>query len=150
MQPIFNAMRAHGVNLQDFRFNGMLLPAVETQAQAANLPLHVVGHTAYNASVHEHLHTIRRICDSIRVTAVRHYAAIALGLFTLVYLRRAVVSVGYGSIDETPLFSLANGDVDPILMAAQSRLLSAADKKSAALKPHFHKQTELKQSAHSR
>jgi A nuclease family of the HNH/ENDO VII superfamily with conserved AHH len=130
LQPIFNAMRSYGANLHDFRINGMLLPAIENQAHAANLPLHIVGHKIYNMWVHEHLHAIRRFCGVFQAApAARSYAAVILGFLTLAYLRRAVASVGYGSIDETPLLNLSDRDIGTILRAVERLAVHSRQKK---------------------
>lgn len=130
LQPIFHAMRVHGANLYDFRINGMLLPAIESQARRANLPLHIVGHKVYNMRVHEHLHTIRRFCGSFQVAAVaQSHAAAILGFLTLAYLRRAVTSVGYGSIDETPVLNLSDGDIHKILRSVERLATHSGQKK---------------------
>jgi hypothetical protein len=117
---LFVAMEARGVSLNDFRFNGMLLPAVEKESRRANLPLHVVGHKLYNKGLLEHLHQIRRFCETIRTDAVQNFAAAALGLFTLAHLRGAIQSVGHGSIDETPILRLTDADIDRVIARCES------------------------------
>jgi hypothetical protein len=117
---IFVAMEARGVSLNDFRFNGMLLPAVERESHRANLPLHVVGHKFYNHGLLEHLHQIRRLCDTTKTARGRNFAAAALGLFTLAHLRRAIRSVGHGSIDETPILGLTDVDIDCVIAHCES------------------------------
>ena len=58
LQPLFEALGRERLGFDDFRRNGMLLPAHECAVLRLGLPLHLGPHRDYNAMVIERLGTI--------------------------------------------------------------------------------------------
>jgi hypothetical protein len=58
LQPLFQALGREEVGFDDFRRNGMLLPARDSAALRLGLPLHLGPHRDYNRMVIERLGTI--------------------------------------------------------------------------------------------
>jgi len=67
--PMFCALGREAVGFEDFRRNGMLLPASEEAAARIGLPLHRGPHRSYNAMVAERIGQIEAGWSARRLSA---------------------------------------------------------------------------------
>ena len=95
--PLFDSVGAERLGFDDFRRNGLLLPASETTAQLLRLPLHRGPHRVYNAMVLERVGQIearwsrRRLAET---EAALDEALFRLGLLQAALRRRLLAPTG--------------------------------------------------------
>ena len=110
-------MRARGICLDDFATNGILLPAFESEARSANLPVHVLGHRRYNAMVIDRLQAIRTSCESIRLAQTREDNAAELVRQMQRNLKETIRCAGFGSLDTVALDGTDGFYLDAVIAA---------------------------------
>jgi A nuclease family of the HNH/ENDO VII superfamily with conserved AHH len=76
LRDFISDIAGSGAGLDDFATNGMFLPAEETLATAAHLPLHRGPHRNYNSVVLETLETLRQGAARMRLTGAGRIAAV--------------------------------------------------------------------------
>lgn len=86
--PLFDAVGHDRIGFDDFRHNGLLLPAAEEAARRLRLPLHRGPHAGYNAMVAERVGQIER--DWSRSRWRRADRALEEALMRLDLLQRAL------------------------------------------------------------
>lgn len=77
-QRLFEALGRERIGFDDFRRNGMLLPARASAALRLGLPLHLGPHRAYNGMVIERLGTIEAEWSRQRARSSETASAVAL------------------------------------------------------------------------
>jgi A nuclease family of the HNH/ENDO VII superfamily with conserved AHH len=86
--PLFESLGRENVGFDDFRSNGLLLPASDPAAVRLGLPLHRGPHRCYNALVIERVGHIETSWSSDRLRAPE--TALAEALFRLGLLQKAL------------------------------------------------------------
>lgn len=87
-ERMFDAVRPQLVGFDDFRANGLLLPAEEEAAIRLDLPLHRGPHRHYNSLVIERVGQIERTWAELR--RIGPEAALELSLMRLALLQRTL------------------------------------------------------------
>ena len=85
---LFDQIGSDAVGFNDFRANGLLLPAREEAAIRMGMPLHRGPHSHYNEMVIERVGTIERGWSASR--PIKHEAALGEALMRLSLLQRAL------------------------------------------------------------
>jgi hypothetical protein len=89
--PLFDCVGRERVGFDDFRSNGLLLPASDTAALRFGLPLHRGPHRSYNAMVAERVGQVEGSWSSLRLRAPEialDQASMQLGLLQRALRRR--------------------------------------------------------------
>jgi len=86
--PLFDAVGRERVGFDDFRHNGLLLPARDDAAMRVGLPLHRGPHRAYNELVCERIGQIEADWSALRVKAPE--VALDQALMRIGLLQRAL------------------------------------------------------------
>lgn len=86
--PLFDKIGREGVGFDDFRRNGLLLPATECSADRIGLPLHRGPHGGYNQMVAERVGQIEEGWSKQRLRAPE--VALEQGLMRLTLLQGAL------------------------------------------------------------
>ena len=94
---MFDAIGRHCIGFEDFRVNGMLLPAREERAIRMRLPLHRGPHRHYNQMVIERVGQIERDWSGVQAHSgwtARADAAMRLSLLRRALRRLLLASIG--------------------------------------------------------
>ena len=110
--PFLLAMRDDGFHIDDFRTNGILLPALPSQSILSGQPLHMGGHPNYNAQILDELQFIRRFCESIRPDSQRRKLALRGLRGSQERTRSAILRQQSGHVDRIVLNGRTDGDLD--------------------------------------
>lgn len=86
--PLFDMIGRERIGFDDFRFNGLLLPASDDAAVRVGLPLHRGPHRSYNEMVCERIGQIEADWSALRPKAPE--IAIAQALMRIDLLQRAL------------------------------------------------------------
>jgi hypothetical protein len=86
--PLFEAIGRGRLDFNDFRLNGLLLPANDSAAVRIGLPLHRGPHRSYNAMVAERVGQVEGAWSAVRLRAPE--AALDQALMRLDLLQRAL------------------------------------------------------------
>lgn len=109
---LFDALGRERIGFDDFRRNGLLLPAREEAARRLALPLHRGPHRAYNQMVIDRVGRIERQWSRQSLAQPRHAAETALMRLALLQraLRQRLIDERQRLIDERQPLRLSRKD----------------------------------------
>jgi A nuclease family of the HNH/ENDO VII superfamily with conserved AHH len=113
--PFIDSLGAFGFFIDDFKTNGILLPALPSISRASGLPLHVGGHAVYNARVMARMHEIRMACEMMPGDASRRRLAVRGLRFFQAELRQAIANQRGGTLDDLPIRGASDRDMDALI-----------------------------------
>jgi hypothetical protein len=115
LQPFLSSLSDDGFHMDDFRTNGILLPALQSIGKFAGLPVHFGGHPNYNGRTIDELQAIRGICESIRAGSRRREIALSGVRGLQRRLRDAIANQRSEHVDWVVLSGRTDGDLDALI-----------------------------------